>query len=376
MADFSPTIGRIGGIKIELHWTFILLLLFILFLSLYFFLIWVLLFVCVLAHELVHSITSKRNGIKVNKIVLYPFGGGSIINFENVSPEIEFRISIVGPIASLLIAVGVGMLNIFTPPGTINTTLQLLFMLNVFLGVFNLLPWLPLDGGRALRSYLQKTRDFFSATKIAVRSSNIITALFIAGTIVYAILIQGYSLLYREFIVVIDIAVAFFIYSGAQAELQSAFIRQNIADLKASDAMTNNFVLVNGDSDIKSLYRTLMSNKTHIAVFQKEGKVQVLSNYSLQKLLSKPVPNGRIEDYGTPIPSVPYTTLLYTSIERMRSENSNIAAVTMKGKVKGILLMQHVESIIALHISQKRQAAGRKHIDIIKKGNWRIPKAK
>src|SRR5271170_3744124 len=113
MVDLSPKIGSIGGIDIQLHWTFIMLLIFILFLSFYLFVIWVLLFVCVLIHELVHSITSKRNGIKVKKIVLYPLGGGSIIDFEKVSPEIEFRISIVGPIASLLIAMIVGILTIY-----------------------------------------------------------------------------------------------------------------------------------------------------------------------------------------------------------------------------------------------------------------------
>ena len=64
--------------------------------------------------------------------------------------------------------------------------MQTLFVLNVFLGVFNLLPWLPLDGGRALRSYLQKTHDFLDSTKIAVKVGNAMTFAFIAGTVVYA----------------------------------------------------------------------------------------------------------------------------------------------------------------------------------------------
>ena len=109
MADFSPHIGRIFGIDVELHWSFILLLVVILFLSLYYFIIWALLFVFVLLHELVHSVTSRRNGVNVKKIILYPFGGGSVIDFENVTPEVEFRISIVGPLASLLIAALLGM---------------------------------------------------------------------------------------------------------------------------------------------------------------------------------------------------------------------------------------------------------------------------
>ena len=352
MSEFSPKIGRIDNIDIELHWSFILLLLVILFISLYLFVVWILLFVCVLIHELFHSITSKRNDIKVRKIVLYPFGGGSIIDFEKVNPAIEFRISLVGPVASLLIAAGFGILNIYTPPGTINTTVQILFLLNLFLGLFNLLPWLPLDGGRALRSYLQRKMSFLDATRAAVKSSNVVTVLFIGGTIVYAVLAKGYPLLYREFIVLWDAAIAFFIYSGAQAELQSAYIKHNISGLKAKDAMTGNYMIAKGTSTLTELYNTIRKGKTNIVLFVDGNSIKVLSNASLQKLLRKNIGNMS-SDFGVAIPSIPHDLPLYGAIERMQSENSNIAAVTRNGKIIGILLMQHIESIIALHISHK-----------------------
>ena len=76
MVNISPYIGSISGIKIQLHWSFVLLLVFSLVLSFYLFAVIVLLFVCVLLHELAHSITSKRNGIGVKKIILLPIGGG------------------------------------------------------------------------------------------------------------------------------------------------------------------------------------------------------------------------------------------------------------------------------------------------------------
>ncbi len=358
MAGFSPNIGKIDGIDIELHWTFIMLLLFILVISLYLFVVWVLLFVCVLIHELMHSITSKRNGIKVRKIVLYPFGGGSIIDFTNVSPDIEFRISIVGPIASLLLAAIFGIANIYTPPGIIGTTIQTLFILNVFLGVFNLLPWLPLDGGRALRSYLQRKMSFYDATRAAVKSSNIVTVLFIAGTMAFALLAKGYSTIYREFIVVWDVAIAFFIYSGAQAEMQSAFIRKNIAGLKASDAATRNYTLIKGKSSIAMVYSTIVKNRAHIVLFRKGKGIGVLSNSSLQRLLKKGNTTGRVEDFGTIIPSIKYGVSLYDAIESMRSAESNIAAVVRGNRIFGILMSQHIESIIALHISRNARPNG------------------
>ncbi len=354
MADFSPNIGKIDGIDIQLHWTFIMLLIFILVLSLYLFVVWILLFVCVLIHELFHSITSKRNGIKVKKIVLYPFGGGSIIDFEKVSPEIEFRISIVGPIASLLLAVVFGIANLYTPSGIISSTIQILFLLNIFLGVFNLLPWLPLDGGRALRSYLQKTRSFLDATRIAVKSSNAVTVLFVAGTVAFAVLAHGYSTLYREFIIIWDVAIAFFIYSGAQAEMQSALIRENVADLKAQDAVTKDYVLIRGTPTIRGLYDKMVKNGAQIVLFRKGNDIRIITNQSLQRLLKGAPDKAKIENFGIQIPSIAYNTSLYGAIEQMRSGETNVAVLTKGRKIDGILLMQHIESIIALHISQKK----------------------
>ncbi|MGD0729410.1 MAG: site-2 protease family protein [Candidatus Micrarchaeaceae archaeon] len=355
MADFSPTIGKIDGIPIQLHWSFILLLVFILVLTnLYFFVLWVLLFACVLIHELVHSITSKRNSIKVKKIVLYPFGGGSIIDFEKVNPETEFRISIVGPLSSLLLAVAFGIINIFTPAGIVGTTIQELFILNVFLGVFNILPWLPLDGGRALRSYLQKKMSYWDATQIAVKVSNAVTVIFMIGIVMYALLYSGNTVFYREFLVLFSLLIAFFVYSGAQAEYQSAYIKENTKNLKASDAITRNYIFVSPDTKISELYNKIIKEKTYMIVFEKDKEFYFLSNVSLQKVLKKTSASSKVADLGTRIQSIPYNTNLYTAVERMRFDDQNIAAVVRQNKIIGILLMQHIESIITLHISQNK----------------------
>jgi Zn-dependent protease len=354
MADFSLDIGKIDGIKVELHWTFILLLIFILFLSFYLFILWVLLFVCVLIHEMVHSITSRRNGIEVKKIVLYPFGGGSIINFDKVKPELEFRISIVGPIASLLLAMLFAIATIFTPAGMVKSTLQILFLMNIFLGVFNLLPWLPLDGGRALRSYLQKKRSFLESTKLAVKISNIVTVIFIVGTIIYAIYAAGYSTTYREFIVLFDIVIAFFIFSGARAEMQSAIIKDGVSDLKVKDAMSNNYIVLEEKTKVEELYDIMVKTKMNIILFQKNGKVYMVSNPSLQKLLKKNQTEGNIGAIGAEIPTIKYGTKLYSAIENMRASESGIVAVLRGKKIVGILLISHIEAIIALHMSKKK----------------------
>jgi Zn-dependent protease len=353
MADYSPHIGRIFGIDVELHWSFILLLVVILLLSLYYFIIWALLFVFVLLHELVHSVTSKRNGVKVKKIVLYPFGGGSIIDFDRVTPEVEFRISIVGPLASLLIASLLGIATIFTPSGILRVTMQELFLLNIFLGVFNLLPWLPLDGGRALRSYLQKGRSFLDSTRIAVKVGNVITFAFIAGTVLYAAMLNA-PFAYKEFIVLWDAVIAMFIYSGAQSELQSAVIKTEIAELRVRDAVSHDYVLIKGGATLHKLYSAVLKSHKHIVIFKKGSIMMELSRIPMERSIGKATAET-ITHWAKEIPYIQYDAPLYSAVEEMRSEDAGVLAVMKAGRLSGILTAQHVESIIALYISHKRR---------------------
>jgi Zn-dependent protease len=354
MADLSPHLGRIFGIDVELHWSFLLLLVVILLLSLYYFIIWVLLFVFVLLHEIVHSITSMRNGVKVKKIILYPFGGGSIIDFDKVTPAVEFRISIVGPLASLLIAALLGIATIFSPAGLLRVTMQELFLLNLFLGIFNLLPWLPLDGGRALRSYLQNTRDFLDATKIAVNVGNAITILFIAGTVLYAATLSA-PFAYKEFIVLWDAVIAVFIYGGAQSELQSATIKTEIADLHVKDVISRDYVLINGEITMQKMYSAVLKSHKHIAVFKRGGKIMALSSIPMERSVGKTAAET-ITQWSRELPVIQYDAQLYSAVEKMRTENTGVLAVMKAGKFLGILTAPHVESVIALYISHKKTA--------------------
>jgi Zn-dependent protease len=353
MAGISPKVGSISGIDIQLHWSFILLLVFLLILSPYLFLIWVLLFVCVLLHELAHSITSKRNGITVKKIVLYPFGGGSIIDFEKVNPRLEFRISIVGPIVSLLLGVLFGIAAAYAPAGMIRYTLQLLFILNVLLGIFNLLPWLPLDGGRALRSYLQETRDFYAATKSSVRVSNAITGIFIIGTLVYAFLIKG-SFFYKEFIVLWDVVIALFIYNGAQEEMINAYIKTHVTKLRAHNAMSKNYVIVDFNTTLDKLYEIMIKHHTHIALYQVGGKIYAVTDIPRQTLLKSKVAIDTVSRLGVEVPQVSYYEKLYNAIEKMQIDETSIMAVKKRGKVVGILTMKHAEALINIYLNKNR----------------------
>src|SRR5216683_2640458 len=141
-----------------------------------------LLFVSVLLHELAHSVVARARGLSVKNITLFIFGGVSNIEQEPKSPGVEFQMAVVGPLTSLLIG-GVCFLLLLPLRGTKSPLEGILFYLavtNVLLGVFNLIPGFPLDGGRVLRSIVWKiTGSLTKATRIASVSGQVIAYLFI-----------------------------------------------------------------------------------------------------------------------------------------------------------------------------------------------------
>src|SRR6266487_2279820 len=145
-----------------------------------------LLFVSVLLHELAHSLVARRRGLPVKNITLFIFGGVSNIEQEPKDPGIEFQVAVVGPLTSLLIGAVCFLLQL--PLRGSNSPLEgILFYLavtNVLLGIFNLIPGFPLDGGRVLHSIIWKiTGNMRQATRTATLVGQIIAYLFILGGI-------------------------------------------------------------------------------------------------------------------------------------------------------------------------------------------------
>ena len=131
----------------------------------------------ILIHELSHSLVAQKYGLKVKEIELYLFGGVSKIEEEPRTPKSEMIISIVGPLSSLVI--GLGLLALFFLPINIPSMMSVTFLYsgisNIGLSIFNLFPAFPMDGGRILRALLWKRRnDLLSATKTASKIGTII----------------------------------------------------------------------------------------------------------------------------------------------------------------------------------------------------------
>lgn len=156
-----------------------------------------LLFFCsILLHELSHSVVAKARGLPVRRITLFLFGGMSNIEREPPTPKTEFLMAVVGPLTSILLGIifltlaTVGVTSpermmenprqLISELGPVATLLLWLGPVNIFLGIFNLLPGFPLDGGRILRAILWKaTGSLQRATRWAAGVGRVTGWLFI-----------------------------------------------------------------------------------------------------------------------------------------------------------------------------------------------------
>jgi len=192
----------------------------------------VLLYVSVLVHELSHSVVARGFGLPVRRILLYPLGGFSEIEQDPPTPGREFLVSAAGPLISLaLAAAGWGVLATMHPGGLPGLLIQQLVWANVLVGLFNLLPGLPLDGGRMLRAVVWKiTGKPGSATVVAAWAGRVLAI---------AVLVVPLALLARagdksQIPDAIWLAViAAFMWVGAGQALRATRVRERLPGLQA-----------------------------------------------------------------------------------------------------------------------------------------------
>lgn len=188
-----------------------------------------------LAHEMAHSVIARRNGVHVEGITLWLFGGFAQFANEPRDAGAEFRISAAGPASSLAIAaafvgaaLGLGAAGV---PVVYTTLLAWLGLINGFLGVFNLLPGAPLDGGRILAAVLWKIRGDRVAGRIGAARTGKVVGMGIVGVGAAEMLfLGGFGGLWTMFI-------GWFIFNAARTE-QGYFVGERaLGDLRVRDAM-------------------------------------------------------------------------------------------------------------------------------------------
>ncbi|MDF1563152.1 MAG: M50 family metallopeptidase [Deltaproteobacteria bacterium] len=165
------SLGRILGFPVDLHFSLLLLLAFILIFGGGLPGLWLTLLVLasVLAHELGHSVMARRLGIGIEGITLYPFGGVARMRSMPEKPRDEVIIAAAGPAVSLLLAGAFFTAFLFVG----GELLMNLAAINAVLGIFNLIPALPMDGGRIFRALLAERLGFLRATTIAAKVARV-----------------------------------------------------------------------------------------------------------------------------------------------------------------------------------------------------------
>jgi Zn-dependent protease/CBS domain-containing protein len=266
---YSFKIGSIWGIPIELHITFILLMVAVFFLSypqLYLFILILFLFVFVVFHELSHSVVARHYKIKVRKIVLYPIGGVSEIEEIPENPSIEWRMAIAGPLTSFVIGgVLLALYKIFvgTPETLFAPTLATagslmldLALLNLVLGAFNMIPAFPMDGGRVFRAFLAERMKFSDATKYAA---------FIGRLLGIIIAVVGILYIYNFWLIIIGV----FIYIGASEEAESTIISTTMARVRVKDVMSTEVASVKPETTLAEALEAMFKARYHDILIEK-----------------------------------------------------------------------------------------------------------
>lgn len=311
-----------------------------------------LLFVSVLLHELAHSLVARARGLPVRSITLFIFGGVSNLEEEPQQPRVEFVMSIVGPLTSLVLA-GVcwGLFKLMAGQSTpVAATLFYLALINALLAGFNLLPAFPLDGGRVLRSILWGTTGSLTkATNIAAISGRVFSWLFI-GYGVYQLLWVGnlFGGLWIAFI-------GWFLGNAADTSRREVGLREQLTGVRVQDVMDPSPVAVSPATLVWDLVRDTFRQYRRRAVPVSQGNqaVGIITFTDVRELPQERWAQTPVEEImtRTPLYSVAPEDDLSSAMKLIAQHDINQVLVLKQGQLVGLL--SRADIIQYLQLSQE-----------------------
>ena len=206
-------------------------------------------FASVLGHELTHSLVAMRQGEEVRSITLFILGGVAELKGEPESPSKEFSMAFVGPVSSMIIALFFWVISLlvrdFSQPLWALT--RYLALINLIVGIFNLIPGFPMDGGRVLRAIIWRvTGNLMKSTRIASITGQAIAFLFIMFGIFMIFSRAFFSGLWMVFI-------GWFIHSAAARGYKQVVMKDMLQDIRAKDLMNREFETIPRDLSLQEL---------------------------------------------------------------------------------------------------------------------------
>lgn len=360
MRSWSFPAGRLFGVEIRIHLTFVLLILYVLMteaaagyvspgrvLGLV-----GIAFLSVVLHELAHALAALHSGRAARSVVLLPIGGVTLTDetaHQQLKPTQEIRIAAIGPFVNLALAFLVGgivtavtpELNLMARPWVHSSNLlRSLVWINVFIGAVNLLPAYPLDGGRVLRALLLRSLDPIRATRRAVGVSQIFSmAFFLAG-------------LWRDTWLVL---IGFFLFVAAQLEERSAVFHAVLENVSLKEVMLTEFATLSpADTLEEALDKAVHSLQDDFPVVRGPDLVGVISRQSILDAL-RANGNGYIQPVMNRITHVAAgADSLATAFRKITGGGLTLVPVVDGGRLVGIVTLQNLMHAMALLAQTKK----------------------
>ena len=362
-------LGRIFGIEIGLHYSWFIIALLIAFSLAQQFrhdnpawtplVVWsaalltaILFFAGLLAHELSHSLVARSHKLPVNRITLFALGGVSVIEKEAPNAWTEFLVAIVGPVTSVVIG---GALTIIAlsmggrlnqpPPSPGVAILLWLGIINIALGIFNMVPGYPLDGGRVLRSVIWGiTHSMEKATFIAARIGQGIGVLFILWGIYRFFTGEGIPGLWISFI-------GWFLLQSAGANYMEVEMKQLLQGVRAGDLMTRDCAKVDGNLTVQQFVDEVLlrSGDRCFLVLEDDHMAGLVTPHEVRTLERERWPVTRVQQIMKPVGQVhavlPDTPIMDV-LEIMAKEDLNQVPVVRNQRLEGILTRTNILQLL------------------------------
>lgn len=363
----SVKIGHIMGIPVRIHYTLWLVFILIAWSLAYSYMphqypglstltYWtigivsaIILFGSVLVHELSHCYVAKKNGLPIGRITLFFFGGVSEMSEEPQDPKVEVKMAAAGPLMSFLIAGVLGAGWFLSQWGNASIAIVAILgygaLINAILGVFNLLPAFPLDGGRVFRgSIWAKTGNLVKSTRTATRISEGFSLLMMLGG--FILIITG------DFVDGIwTVVLGWFIKSGAETSLRQTLIGETLSGVTVSDIMTKNVSTVPPNITVEQLVSDYFLVQHHGGYpVVKDGKILGIVTLQSVRAVPKDQRSTTMVDqamkYGEPMIVVNPTLTALEAMKRMAREQVGRLLVVDGEKLVGIVTRGDLMSVI------------------------------
>ena len=359
MRNWSIPAGRLFGVELRIHLTFVFLLVFV----------WLtesashgtngaarglalvgIVFACVVLHELGHALVGMHAGVPAKAIILLPIGGITLLD-ETQRPieaggltwKRDIRIALAGPLVNLFIAFAAGGIllavapevHLWTQPYVHSSNLpRSLVWINVWLAVFNLLPAYPMDGGRILRALFSRRMDPVRATRRAVSIGQAFATVFMLVGMLWNIWLT---------------MIGFFLFIGAQLEERSAVFQSVLETVRLEDIMLTDFATLSpADTLEDALEKAVHSLQDDFPVIRGSDMVGVISKQKILQAL-RAEGNGYVQAVMNRIFEVAQRKeSLASAFRKLTARNLSIIPIVEDQRLVGIVTLQNLMHSMAL----------------------------